>query len=164
MKIMIVSDTHGRCQYLERAVKQISPIDMLIHLGDLEGGEEQVRAIANCPVEMVSGNNDFFTPLEREKMITIGQYRIFLTHGHRYSVSYGTSMLKEAAYARGADIVMFGHTHRPLIDMSGDVWAINPGSISQPRQESHVPTYIVMDIDRKGEAHFTLNYASIDTW
>ena len=61
---------------------------------------------------------------------------------------------------RGADIVMFGHTHRPLIDLDGSVWAVNPGSISQPRQDNHLPSFLIMDLDSRGDAHFTLNYES----
>lgn len=160
MKIMIVSDSHGRCYYLERALSRVKPLDLLIHLGDLEGDEEYVRAAADCPVEMVSGNNDYFSHIEREKLIFVGHYKILLTHGHRYGVNYGTEMIKETAIMKGADIVMFGHTHRPLIDLDDSIWAINPGSITQPRQENHIPTFIIMDLDSKGEAHFTLNYAS----
>ncbi len=163
MKILIVSDSHGRCYYLDRAIRRVKPIDMLIHLGDLEGDEDYIREMADCPVELISGNNDFFSRIEREKVITIGTYTVFLTHGHRYGVNYGTEMIKEAAVMRGADIVMFGHTHRPLIDLSGSVWAVNPGSISQPRQENHLPSFLIMDIDSKGEAHFTLNYESDTT-
>ena len=160
MKILIVSDSHGRCYHLDRAVRRVKPIDMLIHLGDLEGDEDYIRGIADCPVEMISGNNDFFSRMEREKVITIGKYKVFLTHGHRYGVNYGTQMIKEAAVMRGADIVMFGHTHRPLIDLDGSVWAVNPGSISQPRQDNHLPSFLIMDLDSRGDAHFTLNYES----
>lgn len=158
MKILIVSDSHGRNTHLDAAIDKVSPIDLLIHLGDLEGSEDYLTAVLPCPVEMVSGNNDYFTDIEREKMITIGKYKVFLTHGHRYRVNYDTDIIKQEALQRGADIVMFGHTHRPLIDQSGPVIAINPGSISQPRQEGRVPTFIIMDIDNYGEAHFTLNY------
>lgn len=159
MKILIVSDTHGRCEHLERALARVGPMDLMIHLGDIEGEEEYIRSIANCPVEMVSGNNDFFTDLPRDKFIQIGKYFVMLTHGHRYGVNYGAAQIKETALLEGADIVMFGHTHQPLIDLTDDkIWAINPGSISLPRQIGRVPSFILMDIDSKGDAHFTINY------
>ena len=159
MKILIVSDSHGRCYYLERALKKVSPIDMLIHLGDLEGDATYIEALADCPVEMVSGNNDYFTDIPRERFLEIGKYYVMLTHGHRYGVNYGTEQLKEAAMLNGADIVMFGHTHQPLIDLTDDnLSVINPGSITQPRQTGRIPTFILMDIDSKGEAHYTLNF------
>ena len=158
MKIMIVSDSHGRCFYLEKAYRRVKPVDMIIHLGDLEGDADYVKSFAECPVYMVAGNNDFFVPLPRDLMINIGKYKVFLTHGNKYGVNYGVDTIKEAAGERGADIVMFGHTHIPLIDVTGEIWAVNPGSITLPRQEGRIPTFIIMDIDRFGDAHFTLEY------
>ncbi len=158
MKIMIISDSHGRNNYLEKALKKVKPIDLFIHLGDFEDSEEYIKSIVPCRTEMVPGNNDYFTDMDKDKIITIGNYTVFLTHGHRYGVNFGTERLKNVAMQYGASIVMFGHTHRPLIDISGNVWAINPGSITQPRQVGGKPSYIIMDIDSKGEAHFTLNY------
>ncbi|KSV58148.1 metallophosphoesterase [Acetivibrio ethanolgignens] len=157
MKILVVSDSHGRNVYLEKVLETVEP-DMLIHLGDLEGSEIFIQNKVSCPVEMVSGNNDYFSDLEREKLITIGRYKVLLTHGHRYRVHYGTETIKDWARQMGADIVMFGHTHMPLLDTSTDVTALNPGSISQPRQEGRIPTYAIVELDRNGEIHFTLNY------
>lgn len=158
MKVLIVSDTHGKNQNLIHTLQKVSPIDLMIHLGDFGGSEKYIKSIAPCPVEMISGNNDFFIGLPKDKVIMIGDYSVMLTHGHRYGVYYSTLQLKEAARKRKADIVMFGHTHIPLIDLSDNVWAINPGSLSLPRQRGGIPTYIIMEIDRTGKAHFTLNY------
>ena len=84
---------------------------------------------------------------------------IFLTHGHYYSVSMGTERLKEEARARGAQIALYGHTHRPVVDMGrGDVIAVNPGSLSYPRQEGRRPSYVLMELDRLGEVHFSIAY------
>jgi len=158
MKILIVSDTHGRDRNLLQTLQKVGHIDLMIHLGDICGSEKYIKSIAPCPVEMVCGNNDFFINLPKEKVIMIGDYSVFLTHGHKYGVYFGTGPIKEAARIRQADIVMFGHTHVPLIDLNDNVWAINPGSLSLPRQSGGTPTYIIMDIDRMGKVHFTLNY------
>ena len=133
-------------------------MDRLIHLGDSEGSEDYIREIAGCPVEIVAGNNDFFSRLPKEKEIMLGGYRTLLTHGHSYRVSFTTELLKEDARVRGFQIAMFGHTHKPLVDRSGPVTLINPGSISYPRQDGRRPSYILMEIDREGEAHYTVNY------
>lgn len=158
MKILIVSDTHGRDTGLKRLLEQVKPIDMLIHCGDVEGSEDYIRKMADCPVHMVAGNNDFFCDLPKEEEFLIGKYHVLLTHGHYYYITMGTQMIKEDAKARGFDIVMFGHTHRPYLEQSNGIVVLNPGSLSYPRQEGRKPSYMIMDLDRNGEAHFTINY------
>lgn len=130
---------------------------MLIHLGDAEGSEDRITLEADCPVEMIAGNNDYFSDLAREKEIKIGKYRVLLTHGHFYYVSVDTENIKTEAISRQFDIVMFGHTHRPLLEIEDNIIALNPGSLSFPRQSNRIPTYAIMEIDAKGEAHFTIN-------
>lgn len=161
MRILIVSDTHGRDGNLTWALEKTGQVDMLVHCGDVEGSEEFIRQIAGCPVHMVTGNNDFFSTLPREEEFQIGSYKVWLTHGHNYYVSMGSERIKEEAQARGMDIVMYGHTHKPVIDQAkeaGGVTAINPGSISYPRQEGRRPSYILMELDRHGIAHYHLNF------
>lgn len=158
MKILIVSDTHRKNENYLKVLQKVGNLDMVIHLGDVEGSEYTIKEAAGCPVEMVSGNNDFFSDLPSEKTLQIGRYRVMITHGHRYYIGMGNEMLKEEAVAHGMDIVMYGHTHRPVIDISQDIIAINPGSLSYPRQENRKPSYIIMEIDDAGEASFSLHY------
>lgn len=70
----------------------------------------------------------------------------------------GLERLIEEAKLRKADIAFYGHTHRPLIELRDGIMVINPGSLSYPRQEGKVPTYVVMEIDKYGDASYTLNY------
>ena len=158
MKVLIVSDTHRRHGNLETVLENVGKMDLLIHLGDAEGEEDYIEAIAGCPVEIIAGNNDFFSNLDKEKVILLGKYKVLLTHGHYYNVTVGVERLKEEARERGIDIAMFGHTHRPCIEYKDGITVLNPGSISFPRQEGRRPSYILMEIDREGEAHYTINY------
>lgn len=158
MKILIVSDTHRRNENYLEAVKRCSPVDMIIHCGDIEGSEHIIENAAECPVEMVTGNNDFFSELPREREFSLGRYRVWLTHGHTYYVSMENQTIKKEAVLKGADIVMYGHTHRPIVEYDEGVIAVNPGSLTYPRQEGRRPSYILMEIDRQGTAHFTINY------
>ena len=57
---------------------------------------------------------------------------VYMTHGDRFRVSYGLDRLKYRAEEQHADIAMFGHTHVPLLEMSGRPWIMNPGSLSRP--------------------------------
>lgn len=158
MKVLIVSDTHGVHGDLEEVLERHRDIDMFIHLGDFEGGEEYVRALVDCPVHMVGGNNDFFSDLPREEEFVIAGHKVFITHGSGYFVSLGESRLKEEAKLRGADIVMYGHTHRPSLTEEPGLTILNPGSIAYPRQIGRQATYMIMEADARGEVHFQLNY------
>lgn len=163
MKILIVSDTHRRDGNLQTVIEKTAPFDMLIHLGDAEGSEDRIEAWCreqneNCYVHMVLGNNDFFSNLEREKEIVIGNYRAFLTHGHFYSVSVGPERLLDEGRDRKVDIVMYGHTHKPYLDRKKDITILNPGSLSFPRQDGRQPSYMIMEIDKEEKIHYTINY------
>ena len=158
MKVLIVSDTHRHNENYLKVLQKVAPVDMVVHCGDIEGSEYLIAESAGCPVQMVMGNNDFFSDLPREKEFYIGKYKVWLTHGHNYYVSMSNEYLKNEAHERGVDIVMYGHSHRPQIERDGDIIAINPGSLTYPRQEGRKPSFIIMDIDRSGEAHFTINY------
>ena len=158
MKILVVSDTHRNNNNYLKAIERVSPLDMVIHCGDVEGSELVISKAAGCPVEMVQGNNDFFSELPREKEFMLGQYKVWLTHGHNYYISMNSEVIKQEARAREVDIVMCGHTHKPVVDIGNDLTLINPGSISYPRQGNRKPSYILMEIDSAGEAHYTINY------
>lgn len=160
MRVLIVSDTHRKNDNFLKVVREVGALDMVIHLGDIEGSEYTIEEASGCPVEMVAGNNDFFSDLPTEKTLQIGKYHVMITHGHRYYIGMGSEMLKQEAVARGIDIVMYGHTHKPVIDISDSIIAVNPGSLSYPRQENRKPSYIIMELDEKEEARFSLHYVS----
>lgn len=158
MKVLIVSDTHRQNDNYIKVIKKVAPVDMVVHCGDIEGSEYTIAGNAGCPVQMVTGNNDFFSDLPREKEFMIGKYKVWLAHGHNYCVSMNNETLKQEARMRDVDIVMYGHTHKPVVDYSEDIIAVNPGSLTYPRQEGRRPSFILMELDRNGEAHFTINY------
>ena len=160
MRILIISDTHRYHEPLAGILKNDGPFDMLIHCGDLEGEEDQIERLTGpaCACVMVPGNNDFFCTLPRERVLKIAGLNIWITHGHNYYVSMDPSILKSEAYDRGMNIVMFGHTHKPLVDLSGPVIAINPGSLTYPRQNGRRPSYIVMEVEDGCAPSFEIRY------
>ncbi len=158
MRILIISDTHRKHGNLIEALEREAPIDLLIHLGDAEGYEDEIELLAECPVEIIAGNNDFFSGLDKEKELTLGKYKVLLTHGHYYYVSTGIADIKREAISRGFDIVMFGHTHRPMLDYGKELITLNPGSLSYPRQDGRQPSYIIMEMNGMEDAQFSLRY------
>ena len=158
MKVLIVSDTHGHDENLERAVMQETPFDMLIHCGDVEGREIFIEALVECPCCIVSGNNDFFSDLPREDVIEIDGNRVLVTHGHYYGVSMDISGVAEEAKARNCDAVFFGHTHKPVIEQIEGVLTVNPGSLSYPRQRGKRPSYVVLEAGEDGNITGEIKY------
>jgi putative phosphoesterase len=163
MKVLIISDTHRHANDYFKLLKKIAPMDLVIHCGDVEGQETELEAvteeISHCSIAMVAGNNDVFSDLRKELTIELGGHRIWVTHGHNYYVSMGNEFIKQEAKARGYDIVLYGHTHRPVIDdRDAEIIAVNPGSISYPRQEGRLPSYAVMTIEEDGSVHFAICY------
>lgn len=159
MKILIVSDTHGHNENLVKAIANMGEyLDLLIHLGDSVCYPDEITRLVSCPVEMVRGNSDGLSTLPAAKLIAVGGHTALITHGHRYGGAAGIDTMCEMAQENGADIVMFGHTHVPLIDTGGAVTVLNPGSLSQPRQEGHRPTYLVMTVEEDGRTDYSIVY------
>ena len=161
MKALIVSDTHGMDKNFYEVIKRVGPIDMIIHAGDLSGSERDIdNAIPGCAVKMVTGNNDYGSRLSPVELFEFDGYTVLLTHGHRDGVYYGTDRLIYKAAECGANIVIYGHTHVPAIEFDDalHIWAVNPGSLSLPRQNGHRPSFAIMETDRFGKVNFTINY------
>lgn len=158
MKILIVSDTHGRHSAFDKALKEAGKIDALIHLGDTEGGEDYIEAVCGCPAYVLAGNNDFFSDNLREMEVVFGTKKAFMTHGHYYYVSLGPERIIEEGKMRNADIVMFGHTHKPFLEMIDGMIVLNPGSLSYPRQEGRKGSYIMMEIEPDCDVKCEIKY------
>ena len=158
MKVLIISDTHGHNRELEKVLDKVKPIDALIHCGDIEGQEDYITALAGCETFIVAGNNDYFSALPREQEFILDGKKILLTHGHYYGVSMGNERILEEGRGRTADVVMFGHTHRPCLEQYSDITLLNPGSLSYPRQQGRRPSFVIMDIDKSGVLHYTTKF------
>lgn len=158
MRILVISDSHGRNDDVEGVINQVGHIDMLIHCGDVERGDQYIRSLVDCPVYMVAGNNDYNLDLPIKEIIEVEGHRIMITHGHRYQVYRGVAMLRKIAMDEGVDVVMFGHTHCPFIEIQEDLTILNPGSLSYPRQKDRKPTFLLMEIDEYGHIHYGHGY------
>ena len=149
MKVLIVSDTHRNEDNLIGALTQEKNLDLLIHCGDVEGAEYEIEHYAGCNTMFVAGNNDFFSRLPRELELTVEDYKVWVTHGHNYYVNTNPEFIRKEARLRSADIVIYGHTHRPVIEKKDDLIVINPGSLTYPRQEGRRPSYVVLEVEKK---------------
>jgi putative phosphoesterase len=126
----LICDTHG---LVRPGIANIfAGVRMILHAGDV-GGPAVIEALsAFALVEAVYGNvDDPHDPsLRRERMVTIGGVTIHVSHGHE--LGSPTPALVLARYH--ADVVVFGHTHRAVLerDAAGRI-AINPGAAGPRR-------------------------------
>lgn len=143
MRIGVLSDSHGRLEYIDVAMEYLSDVDLIIHAGDNLMDGDYIEETYNIRVLSVAGNCDMGGI--DEIIENIGGRTIFVTHGHQYLVSIDPSRLFYAAQERGAEIAIFGHTHKPFYGTKDGVTLINPGSVSQPRGNSE-RSFCIIDI------------------
>lgn len=153
-KLLVISDTHGDNSRVPEVLKQTGPVDTVIHCGDVEHGEQELRQMVGCPCLMVSGNCDWDSSLPREILVTLAGKVFYITHGHTCFLHQGYDHLWSLGYLKHADVILFGHTHRPLVGQKGKIWIANPGSLSYPRQKEHRPTYLLIEIGVDGSMDF----------
>lgn len=137
MKIAIVSDSHGDLFTLDKVIESLKDVDKIIHLGDHYDDIVRLSQKYNKDIIYVAGNNDWDygdTTLQ-EKTIEVEGIKIFLTHGHRYKVNFSLDRLYYRGKEVGANIVLFGHTHKQFYSVEDNMSLFNPGSISYPRDK-----------------------------
>lgn len=129
MKILVLSDSHGNISNMLRAVEQESP-RMILHLGDCwRDGERLHSRFPEVPFEQVPGNCDFRSSEPTERLLFWEDKRVLMCHGHTYGVKQSLLPAGLAAEEQNLDLFLFGHTHKPLVDMRGKTLFLNPGSI-----------------------------------
>ena len=156
MRILVVSDSHGKSIDIRNAIEKSGPFDMLLHAGDIEADVEMIKKWAGCPCHFVRGNCDYDIHLKREEIIEVGEHKIFLTHGHMLGIDFGSENLEYAALENGCDVSICGHTHVAQLIYRQDITVLNPGSISRPRQHGRNKTFGIIELDRYGKLHFNI--------
>lgn len=132
MKWLVFSDSHGSLDYMKQAIELEQP-DRVLHLGDvIRDAERLSECFPQLEMIWVVGNCDGYSgddraPAERE--LFMGEKRILMCHGHTYQVKLGIGALLSEGRARGADAVLFGHTHEPVCFQEGGMWVMNPGTV-----------------------------------
>ncbi|UWG49106.1 ICC-like phosphoesterase [Halanaeroarchaeum sp. HSR-CO] len=133
--IAVVSDTHADGEYiLDGAVaRSVRRAETVVHAGDFtsEAALEAVQRESDR-LYAVHGNADDATVTER-----LPPARVFEEGGVRFAVTHtqrgGEMGLVYFGRERGADVVISGHTHRPLAKRVEGLLLVNPGSHEQPR-------------------------------
>ncbi len=130
MRILVVSDVHGRVDRLYEAIEQQPTARDVIFLGDgIRQAEDAADRYPDRTFYMVPGNCDFGSQLIPVRQESFGGKRFYFTHGHHHNVKYTLYRLEMAAREAGADIALFGHTHVPCEEYVDGLYLFNPGSL-----------------------------------
>lgn len=124
--IAVISDTHGLMRPELRT--HLQGISRILHAGDVGRPEvlDELRLFA--PVTAVRGNVDhggWAEELPWHESVEVGEHLVYLTH-----IRAEIDLDPEAADVK---LVIFGHTHAPVIEQKGTVTWFNPGSVGPRR-------------------------------
>lgn len=161
MNIAILSDTHLKKNtgQLDHLITEFRNVDLVIHAGDY-GGAWVLEYLQNhFNFIGVWGNTDddtIKTRLQEKLILKIGPYQVGVCHGHG---KIKTTI--ERAYnnfeCNLIDIIIFGHSHQPMINTKNKVLMLNPGSLTNKRHERWF-SYILLTVDSSGlEAKLIFN-------
>lgn len=130
MKLLILSDSHGDVGSMIEVVERERPNE-IFHLGDcVRDAEALSYAFPGIPVIMVPGNCDGWTGMQERLLLEREGVRILLAHGHNWHIKAGTGAALRDAFACGADILLYGHTHQAVCRKERDEpWRMNPGTV-----------------------------------
>ena len=161
MKLIVFSDTHGVNYAMLDAMQRHPNADCFLHLGDGAPDFVNLCRARGLPYAAVRGNCDFAADLPLEMTLSFGDYTFYLTHGHSCQVKYTTASIRSRGMAAGADVILFGHTHEPLLQYFSDdgerpYYLFNPGSAK--RSYGAGATYGVIEIKGK---NLLINHANV---
>nr|WP_288453046.1 metallophosphoesterase family protein [uncultured Pseudomonas sp.] len=126
MKIGLIADTHGLLR--PQALAALEGVDHLIHAGDIGGPQILAELERIAPLSVVRGNNDgdaWADGIPEHLTLRFGAISLYVLHD-----------LKQLAIdpkAEGIDVVIAGHSHKPLHDVRDGVLYLNPGSAGPQR-------------------------------
>ena len=149
MRLVVISDSHGRPSLIDRALRRESEAKEVFFLGDVVTDiAEVIPEYPDRNFHIVRGNCDYFCEYPLFDIVEYPMASVYFTHGHNHFVKSGLDTVKDDAKGAGANIALYGHTHIAAIDYKDGIYLINSGSVSLPRDGK--ASYAVIDITEKG--------------
>jgi putative phosphoesterase len=141
MVIGLISDTHGLVR--PEVFDALAGVELILHAGDVGSQTvlHELRAIA--PIRAVHGNVDAPGDPHLEPAIDLdaGGRSIHVSHGHEL----GSPTPEKLLSAYDANVVVYGHTHKALIERAGTRLVVNPGAAG-PKRFNLRPSVAVLTI------------------
>ena len=128
MLIGLISDTHSLMR--AEALAALAGAELILHAGDV-GTFSVLRELQGiAPTQAVYGNvDDPILGLPQALDLTLDGLRIHVSHGHELGSPRPASLLHRYT----ADVIVFGHTHKPLVEQHGGTLVVNPGAAGPRR-------------------------------
>ena len=135
MRILVISDSHGRRSTLEDVVSICSKSDapdMIVHLGDNISDARYLRQRVQQSVLAVPGNCDW-SDEQAECVVNLGGVNVLICHGHTLHVKQTLLSLSCRAQEKGVRAALFGHTHTQYSAYEYGVLLVNPGALKDEK-------------------------------
>jgi putative phosphoesterase len=153
--IAVISDTHAHLD--SRIIEIIRECDIAVHAGDICGSEilESMQPKTG-KVYAVTGNNDPFchatnTQLPKVLSFTVFGEKITIEHGHEHGHHKPDHELLRQAH-NDSKLVIYGHTHKQVIDQEASPWILNPGAAGKTRNHGG-PSCLIINCFEDKEWH-----------
>ena len=144
-QVGLISDTHGLLR--PQALAALRGSHCIVHAGDIGDPSILGRLSAIAPVTAVRGNNDHGTwanRLPETARLDVGNIHLFVIHD--------LAQLRLDPVTGGIDVVVAGHSHRPLSERRNGVLYVNPGSAGPRRFKLPVSIATLCVVDRDVDA------------
>jgi len=138
----LISDTHGLVR--PEVFDALEGVELILHAGDVGGKDVLAELRAIAPVRAVYGNTDppGHPGLVKSLRLQFDGFSVHVSHGHE--LGHPTPEMLRQQY--NADVIVYGHTHRPLIDRSDGRLVVNPGAAG-PRRFNLKPSVARLTIE-----------------
>ena len=149
MRVGLISDTHGLLR--PEVVDALAGVERILHAGDVGsvGILDDLAALA--PVTAVWGNtdgHDVRATVPEVATLALEGRSVVVVHGHRLGSPRPDTL--RAAHPE-ADIIVYGHTHRPLEDRGAGRLVVNPGAAGPARFRLR-PSVAILTLEPAGAA------------
>ncbi len=169
LRLAILSDTHAHVD--PRILAVVAHCDAVIHAGDVCGAHVLEQLTRYAPeLHVVAGNNDADTRWRQagattDRLPDALHVRLpgglaVVEHGHRFGNHPDHGELRKAWPE--ARLVIYGHTHRKVIDQSESPWVVNPGAAGRTRV-GEGPSLLVLTIADENDWRIDLRQFEVET-
>lgn len=148
--IAAVSDTHiddPEKEIPEKLIERLEGVDLILHAGDITHESVLDRLSITAPIEAVRGNMDVYPSLQHlslKRVITVDRVKIGLSHGGGSPVDIRDRLYRSFRDDQ-VDVIVFGHTHHPIVEKRKGILWVNPGSATG-RYPAAEPTFALIRV------------------